>query len=110
MTTSTRTYQRPTLYPKQENAIFCDERYSVIEGSTKCGKTVACLAWILEQALMGKPGQTYWWIAPVYPQAKIAFRRLKRGLQQEVFRAIRTRRNSYGNGSWKTSQGSYRSS
>jgi len=85
MTTLTRTYQRPTLYLKQEDAIFCDKRYSVIEGSTKCGKTVACLAWILEQALMGKPGQTYWWIAPVYPQAKIAFRRLKRGLQQEVF-------------------------
>ena len=85
MTTLTRTYQRPTLYLKQEDAIFCNERYSVIEGSTKCGKTVACLAWILEQALMGKPGQTYWWIAPVYPQAKIAFRRLKRGLQQEVF-------------------------
>lgn len=87
MTTSTRTYQRPNLYLKQRDAIFCDERYSVIEGSTKCGKTVACLAWILEQALMGKPGQTYWWIAPVYPQAKIAFRRLKRGLQQEVFRS-----------------------
>ena len=85
MTTLTRTYQRPTLYLKQEDAIFCNERYSVIEGSTKCVKTVACLAWILEQALMGKPGQTYWWIAPVYPQAKIAFRRLKRGLQQEVF-------------------------
>ena len=85
MTTLPRTYQRPTLYLKQEDAIFCNERYSVIEGSTKCGKTVACLAWILEQALMGKPGQTYWWIAPVYPQAKIAFRRLKRGLQQEVF-------------------------
>ena len=33
----------------------------------------------------GKDGQVFWWIAPVYPQAKIAFRRLKRGLPQDVY-------------------------
>ena len=80
-------YQRPTLYPKQEEAIFTDSRYAVIEGSTKCGKTVACIAWILEQALSGGRGHAFWWISPVYPQAKIAFRRLKQGLDsyQEFF-------------------------
>ena len=80
-------YRRPSLYPKQQKAIFCPERYGIIEGSTKCGKTVACIAWILEQAMQGKPGQSYWWISPVYPQAKIAFRRLKRGLPENLYSA-----------------------
>ena len=79
------TYRRPRLYPKQESAIFSQDRYGIIEGSTKCGKTVACIAWILEQAMIGKPGQSFWWISPVYPQAKIAFRRLKRGLSQGLY-------------------------
>ena len=81
------TYRRPSLYPKQQKAIFCPERYGIIEGSTKCGKTVACIAWILEQAMQGQRGQSYWWISPVYPQAKIAFRRLKRGLPENLYSA-----------------------
>ena len=36
--------------------------------------------------MKGKQGQTFWWISPVYPQAKIAFRRLKRGLPDNLFR------------------------
>tara|TARA_R100000808_G_scaffold6135_3_gene18397 strand:+ start:5903 stop:6940 length:1038 start_codon:yes stop_codon:yes gene_type:complete len=35
--------------------------------------------------MRGQDGQAYWWIAPVYPQAKIAFRRLKRGLDVSVY-------------------------
>ena len=87
MTTPTITYKRPRLYPKQQAAIFGPERYAVIEGSTKCGKTVACIVWILEAAMNGYRGQSFWWISPVYPQAKIAFRRLKRGLSQELYTA-----------------------
>ena len=87
MTTQTPqlTYQRPRLYPKQEQAIFSATRYGIIEGSTKCGKTVACLSWLIEEAIKGRSGQAYWWLAPVYPQARMAFRRLKRGLPQYVF-------------------------
>ena len=80
-------YRRPSLYPKQEQAIFSEDRYGIIEGSTKCGKTVACIAWILEQAMRGKRGQSFWWVSPVYPQAKIAFRRLKRGLPENLYQA-----------------------
>ena len=89
MTTQTAipniSYRRPALYAKQEAAIFSPERYSVIEGSTKCGKTVACIAWILEQAMQGRPGQAFWWVSPAYSQAKIAYRRLKRGLPQSLY-------------------------
>lgn len=86
-------YVRPWLYEKQRLAIFdCPDvngspaRYGVVEASTKAGKTVGCMAWIMEQAFMGgRPGRNYWWVAPVYPQAKIAFRRIKRGLPRTLF-------------------------
>ena len=87
MQQTTIRYQRPNLYSKQERAIFSPKRYAVIEGATKSGKTVACLSWIIEQAIRGRPGQQYWWVAPVYPQARIAFRRLRRGLSQDLYTA-----------------------
>src|SRR5687767_3695819 len=79
------TYKRPFLYAKQKEALFNPSRYAIVEASTKSGKTVGCIAWLLEQAIKGKEGQNYWWVAPVYAQAKIAFRRLKRGLPQHVY-------------------------
>jgi len=84
-------YERPWMYPKQTEAFFCPERYSVIEGSTKSGKTVSCMCWLAEQAMACTvPGRNYWWVAPIYPQARIAFRRLKRGLPPEVYTANET--------------------
>lgn len=80
-------YTRPWMAEYQLRALFGDERYSVVEGSTKCGKTAPCLVWLAEQAMKGKPGQNFWWIAPVYPQAEIAFRRMKRGIPQELYHA-----------------------
>ena len=87
-------YQRPALYPKQRRAIFdapdinnrC-ARYALIEASTKAGKTVGCLAWILEQALAGQAGHNFWWVAPIFAQAMIAYRRLKRGLPEPLYLA-----------------------
>lgn len=80
-------YQRPWMYQKQLDAIFAPERYAVVEASTKSGKTVGCMVWLAEQAMEGKPGRNYWWLAPIYPQAKIAFRRLKRGLPPAIYSA-----------------------
>ena len=86
MTTATKAiYTRPWLYPKQLEAVFDPARYSIIEASTKSGKTVGCIAWIMEQAMAGRAGWNYWWLATVYATAKIAYRRLKRALPQEVF-------------------------
>lgn len=78
-------YVRPWLYPKQEAAIFCPERYAVIEASTKSGKTVGCIIWLTEQAMRGKPGWNYWWIAPIHSQAKIAYKRLIRTLPKWAY-------------------------
>lgn len=77
------TWRRPPLYEKQKQAIFNESRYSFIEAGTKCGKTFGCIVWLLEQALVnGGDARTFWWIAPVYPQAKIAYRRLKKYLKK----------------------------
>lgn len=78
-------FHRPKLYGKQQRAIYAPERYSVIEASTKSGKTVGCMVWLTEQAWLGQKGHEFWWIAPIYEQAKIVFRRLKRGLTANTF-------------------------
>jgi hypothetical protein len=78
-------YNRPQLANYQLDALFNDARYGIVEASTKAGKTAACLVWIIEQALQGKTGQDFWWVCPVYPQARIAFRRLKAGLPREAY-------------------------
>lgn len=78
-------FRRPWLYPKQLAAIYDDHRYSFIEASSKAGKTWACLVWLAEQAfLLGGEELNFWWVAPVYKQAKIAYRRLKRALPREL--------------------------
>ena len=78
-------FVRPQLYPKQLEAIYAPARYSVIEASTKSGKTVGCMVWLAEQAWLGKSGHEFWWIAPIYEQARIVFRRLLRGLTRNTF-------------------------
>ena len=89
MTTTKRAinYTRPWLYPKQLDGLFHEKRYGIVEASTKAGKTVACIVWLGEEAMHGKEGYNYWWIAPIYSQAKIAFRRMKRMLPQSIYTA-----------------------
>lgn len=83
-------FVRPHLYDIQRDAIFCTERWALIEASTKSGKTVGCIAWILEQAFAGRTGMNYWWVAPVSDQARIAFTRVKQGLTRGTFTAPET--------------------
>ncbi len=84
-------------------------RFTVIEATTKAGKTVGCIVWLFEQAIspygsfyvdsygklqsttgekevQHKEGFNYWWVAPTYKIAKIAYRRFKRFIQpKELF-------------------------
>lgn len=78
-------YVRPYLYPAQFKAIYCDERYSWIEASTKSGKTHGCIVWLTEQALRGKRGHNFWWVAPIYAQAKIAYTRLCNAIPSQLY-------------------------
>ena len=46
------------------------------------------MAWLFEQALFnGKEGREFWWVAPAIGTAKIAFRRIKRGLPKGFVRS-----------------------
>jgi len=69
-------FRRPYLYPEQEEFLYNPARYSIVEAATKVGKTYGCIVWILEQAcITGGPGKHFWWVAPNYSQAAIAFER-----------------------------------
>lgn len=46
---------------------------------------MGCIAWLFEQAMMGSDGNNYWWVAPTYTTAEIAYRRLKGGIPETVF-------------------------
>jgi len=72
-------YQREYLYTKH--------RFTIVEACTKSGKTYSHIYWFWETSLgyedgvkkyEWKKGAEFWWVAPVYSQAEIAFNRLVR--------------------------------
>lgn len=80
-------YARPPLYAKQENVFFNDARYSLCEASTKAGKTHGGMAWLYEQAVLyGAEGRNFWWVAPIYKQAEIAYTRMKRAIPKYLYK------------------------
>lgn len=73
----------PPVYDYQADAMFGPERYAVVEGSTKVGKTYPGILWLLSEAgRVGKPGRAFWWVAPTHEQAEIAYGRTARMLRQ----------------------------
>ena len=93
-------YERPWLYDRQRAFLFAPERYSITEATTKSGKTAGCLVWLFERAALGKgDGRNYWWVAPTYPVATIAFRRMKRMVPRGLYTANETEHTiTLGNG------------
>ena len=65
----------PPLYKAQQAAFFTASRYSVTEASTKAGKTVGAIVWQASMVLNDKMRLNHWWVAPIYSQAEIAWRR-----------------------------------
>ena len=73
------TIEKPKLAPYQSKILESSARFTVTEAATKIGKTFTHLWWLFEKSHSPpKKGANYWWIAPVYSQAKIAFSRLRR--------------------------------
>jgi hypothetical protein len=70
-------YYRPPITNYQKAILDSPARYTVTEASTKAGKTASHIIWLFEQALKGKKGDNFWWVAPVFSQAEIAFNRMK---------------------------------
>jgi hypothetical protein len=78
-------YRRPWIPDYQKAIIDSPARYTVTEAATKIGKTASHIIWAFEQALQIPPNCAVWWVAPVYQQAEIAFRRMRNQVTQSNF-------------------------
>lgn len=72
-------YTRPPISGYQKDIIDDPARFTVTEAATKTGKTESHIIWLFEQplALQPPPGSSVWWVAPVFGQSEIAYRRMK---------------------------------
>lgn len=71
--------KRPKLTNYQNKIVYSKARFTITEASTKVGKTFSHLWWLFELSCSPpKVGANYWWVAPFFGQAKIAFNRLRR--------------------------------
>lgn len=75
---STVQIKLPPLYPKQSAIFYAPERVSVCDASTKAGKSVGALTWLLYQSLNVTPGSAHLYVSAIYAQAKVMFERLCR--------------------------------
>lgn len=73
---------KPHLTDYQKDILFSKARFTITEASTKVGKTHSHILWLFGKAMESQSatGKNYWWVAPVYNQTKIAFKRLRRNL------------------------------
>jgi hypothetical protein len=76
----------PKLYDKQRKFVEDQARYTLCEAGTKSGKTLGCACWLVKNAWT-QAETIWWWIAPSYAQAMIAFELIIHG----------DRMNAYGN-------------
>src|SRR5262245_51428222 len=73
----------PRLYPKQRAFVDDPARYTVCFASTKAGKSVGLLVWILGRAWqVGAPGRDFHWVAPTFQVAKVMYLRMGRWLRR----------------------------
>jgi len=72
----------PKLTQYQKKILNSKARFTITEASTKVGKTFSHIIWLYGKAHEEADyhGRNFWWVAPVYNQAKIAFNRLRRYL------------------------------
>lgn len=71
--------EEPDLADYQREILYNPARFTITEASTKAGKTFSHIWWLFERAheSLNQPGYAHWWVAPVYSQAEIAFKRMK---------------------------------
>lgn len=67
-------FHRLPLYPKQAAIVDDPARFTICEATTKAGKTMSHIEWLLDEGI--RTGEGEWlWAAPIYRQAEVAFRR-----------------------------------
>jgi len=72
-------FEMAKLYPKQGAIINDPARFTITEATTKAGKTMSHLEWLIHSGCQKGYGD-WWWIATVYKTAMMAFTRTKRRL------------------------------
>jgi len=72
--------RKPNFTGYQKAILESKKRFTITEASTKSGKTFSHIFWLFELSHRIKPGQEVWWIAPIYSQAEIAFKRMERAI------------------------------
>jgi hypothetical protein len=95
----------PKLTSYQKAILESPKRFTITEAATKCGKTFSHNWWLFREAHkpeQPKEGANYWWVAPVYSQAEIAFNRIVQKIhgnpQYQINRSnlkIKTPRGTY---------------
>lgn len=85
------TLRLPSLYPKQKAAFFGPERISCTEATTKAGKSVGALVWLMHYGTTRAVGKSLLWCSPVYSQARVMFDRMVRWM----IKADPTRRSGW---------------
>jgi len=69
--------KEPNLTSYQKKILESPKRFTITEAATKSGKTFSHIYWLFKKAHEGEVGHEYWWVAPIYSQAEIAFNRLR---------------------------------
>lgn len=67
------TLKLPWLHPRQREFVDDPARFVVAACGSKTGKTFGLATWIIREAWNTEQG-LFWWCAPVYKQAQIAFK------------------------------------
>jgi hypothetical protein len=73
----------PNLTSYQKEILFSPARFTITEASTKVGKTYSHMIWLFGKSHeedIEHEGRNYWWVAPIYNQARIAFNRFRKYL------------------------------
>lgn len=79
------TYTRAPVADYQKAIIDDPARFTITEAATKTGKTTSHIFWLLEQALKCERNQAVWWVAPVFGQSEVAFKRMKNQITDRNF-------------------------
>jgi hypothetical protein len=83
------TLRLPPLHPRQYDFVMDQHRFVVAACGTKTGKTFGLSEWLINRAFAHK-GSLNWWTAPVYKQAKIAFKLIGNLLPKHFYRKSKT--------------------
>lgn len=72
------TVQLPELYQMQQDCFYGDSRFSITEATTKSGKSVGAIHWLISETLNDPQKMASLWLSPAFPHAERMFERLER--------------------------------